>query len=110
MLTITKGPSLSASSVALPEADCRRQTKPGAASARALMGSSHVGMIPRSPALSLELETADVDLRGGIHSGILPYGANTDDGQEAAGEGAFAAVAEEEIGTAGGAQVSGINV
>lgn len=56
-------------------------------------------------------ETADVDLREvEIQSGILPYGANTDDGQEAAGEGAFAAVAEEEIGTAGGAQVSGINV
>jgi len=56
-------------------------------------------------------ETADVDLSEmEIHGGILPYGANSDDGHQAAGEWAFAAVAEEEIGAAGGTQVSGINV
>ena len=56
-------------------------------------------------------ETADVDLSEmEIHGGILPYGANSDDGHQAAGEWAFAAVAEEEIGAAGGAEVSGINV
>jgi hypothetical protein len=45
-----------------------------------------------------------------IHGGILPYRANSDDGHEPAGERALAAVAEEKIATAGGAEVGGIDV
>ena len=56
-------------------------------------------------------ETADIDLSEmEIHGGILPYRANSDDGHEPAGERALAAVAEEKIATAGGAEVGGIDV
>jgi hypothetical protein len=56
-------------------------------------------------------ETADIDLSEmEIHGGILPYRANADDGHEPAGERALAAVAEEKIGMAGGAEVGGIDV
>src|SRR5207249_1375056 len=40
MFTMTKGSSLYAMSVALPDSDCSRHTNPGALSARALIGPS----------------------------------------------------------------------
>ncbi len=67
--------------------------------------ASDLRIVQRSP------ETADIDLSEmDIHGGNLPFRANSDDGHEPAGERALAAVAEEKIATAGGAEVGGIDV
>jgi hypothetical protein len=56
-------------------------------------------------------ETADIDLSEmEIHGGNLPFRADSDDGHEPAEERALSAVTEEKIGTAGGAEVGGIDV
>jgi hypothetical protein len=67
--------------------------------------ASDLRIVQRSP------ETADIDLSEmDIHGGNLPFRANSDDGHEPAGERALAAVAEEKIATAGGAEIGGIDV
>ena len=93
----------------MPASDWSLQTKPGAESARALMESSWATKRAIfGSSMGARRRPILICARWKFMAEILR--ANADGGNKAAGEGTFAAMAEEEIGVAGSAEVAHVDI